>query len=77
MNTEGKNYINPPTSVAIKISKQYWKDQFPFCGNKFCWVHCTTFFSESKNGSKSYVFNYITGYIFNLLLLLTQISAFP
>lgn len=47
MNTEGKNYINPPTSVAIKISKQYWRDQFPFCGKKFCW-HTAPLFSHSQ-----------------------------
>ena len=39
MNTEGKNYINSPASIVIKISKQ-----FPFCGNKFCWARSTTFY---------------------------------
>lgn len=34
------------------------------------------FTSQSKNGSKAYVFNYTPGYTFNLVLLLTKIPVF-
>lgn len=53
MNTEGKNYTNSLARIAIKISKQ-----FPFCEISFARHILPLFTSQSKNGSKAYVFNY-------------------